>query len=153
MKEHADKLKKNTVNVHSVYCRRMDDERLDLPLEGDQPGSDGGQPVTAGRIQARRIWQPQLWCQDGNRYDCKIIGICFTLIICLFRRLQLPPCWADFRPPVVLLHRDHLRPLLHDRRRIVDVVLDRPQSGEHSWMEIHWLCENKWHWIWVCWWN
>ncbi len=48
----------------------------------------------------------------------------------VFRGIQLPEGGAHVRPAALLLHRDHLRPLLHDRHRVLDVLLDRPQSGE-----------------------
>ena len=36
----------------------------------------------------------------------------------------------DLRQAALLLHLHHLHPVLHDRHRVLDVVLDRLQSGE-----------------------
>ena len=53
------------------------------------------------------------------------------------RCLQLPTGGDDFRPTAVFLCGDHLRPLLHDRRRVLDVILDRPQSRKSSRYPYH----------------
>ncbi len=55
-----------------------------------------------------------------------------TKLSFVFRGVQLPEGGAHVRPAALLLHRDHLRPLLHDRHRLLDVLLDRPQSGERE---------------------
>ena len=44
----------------------------------------------------------------------------------------MPTGGDDFRPTAVFLCGDYLRPLLHDRRRVLDVILDRPQSRKSS---------------------
>ena len=44
----------------------------------------------------------------------------------------MPTGGDDFRPTAVFLCGDYLRPLLHDRRRVLDVILDRPQSRKLS---------------------
>ncbi len=51
---------------------------------------------------------------------------CLTLRRCV----QLSTSGADLCPTIVLLHRHHLRSLLHDRYCIVDVVLDWSQGGK-----------------------
>ncbi len=48
-----------------------------------------------------------------------------------YRSVQLLEGGIDVRSPALLLHRDHLRAMLHDRHRLMDVILDRPQGGKH----------------------
>ena len=54
------------------------------------------------------------------------------MLVHFCRCLQLPTGGDDFRPTAVFLCGDDLRPLLHDRRRVLDVILDRPQSRKSS---------------------
>ena len=54
----------------------------------------------------------------------------FSVLAC--RCLQLPSGGDDIRPPAVFLCRDNLCSLLHDCRRVLDVLLDRPQGREYK---------------------
>ena len=53
-----------------------------------------------------------------------------------FRSVQLPARAARVREGGLLLPANHLLPVLHYCHRLLDVLLDRPQSGELTYITL-----------------
>ena len=129
-------------------------------MERQRSCPENCQSVATRGIQTGRDWRQEVRCHHSNRfvtfchltytihqdenelYQC-IASIYFSAFLmvrwCIFfcRCLQLPTGGDDFRPTAVFLCGDYLRPLLHDRRRVLDVILDRPQSRKSSRYPYH----------------
>ena len=138
------------------FFRRLDHKWPDLPVERQRSCPENCQSVTTRGIQTGRDWRQEVRCHHSNRFvtfshltsitqsikmkmSCTLYRL--NLFQCIFNRLlvhffcrclQLPTGGDDFRPTAVFLCGDYLRPLLHDRRRVLDVILDRPQSRKSS---------------------
>ena len=91
--------------------RRLDCGRLGVHLERRRSSSVCRQPESAGRVQDGQLLQQEV--RRVHRH----------------RDLQLPQGRPGLRQGALLLHRHHLRPLLHDRGRLLVLLLAGLQGG------------------------
>ena len=92
---------------------------------------DSKKPFFTWGVQPRRLRQPNVWCHHGNRWELHHFLFQFFVFL-FFRWIFLSPGGPHVCPPVVVLHRNCLHPLLNDGLCFLDVLLAGPQGGELS---------------------
>ena len=62
--------------LFTSLSRRLDDERPDLQMEGEQPGPADQEPLAARRLQAGQLQQPPVRRRHGHRWVRESAAFC-----------------------------------------------------------------------------